>query len=70
MKALELTDYFVYDEANERILCFINGDVIFYGNKEEAEEDCYAHESVVSYNELPPKLKEVIENELKKKNRW
>lgn len=66
MKASELTDYFVYDEANERILCFDNGDVIFYGNKEEAEEDCYANERVVSYNDLPQELKEVIENELKK----
>lgn len=62
-----MKDYFVYDEANERILCFDNGDIIFFGSREEAEDDCYANEIVVSYDELPQELKKIIDNELAKK---
>jgi len=50
---LKDTDYVLYDKANDSIVCFDDGEPIIYGIKEEAIEDCYGNEYVVSCTDLP-----------------
>lgn len=47
------TDYYLYDKANDSLVKFSNGDIIFYGDKDEAENDCFGNEYIVQYNDLP-----------------
>ena len=46
------TDYYLYDQANDTLVRFDNGDIIFYGDKDEAEKDCYGNECIVQYKDL------------------
>ena len=46
------TDYYLYDKANDTLVRFDNGDIIFYGDKDEAEKDCYGNECIVQYKDL------------------
>jgi len=49
----DCTDYYLYDKANDSLVKFDNGDIVFYAVKSEAEEDCRKNEYVVQYNDLP-----------------
>ena len=51
------TDYYLYDKANDALVRFDNGDIIFYGDKDEAEKDCYGNEYIVQYKDLNKKHK-------------
>lgn len=53
MKKLFETDYVVYDKLEDEILLLKNGDIAIYGNKEEAELDCYGNEEAVKCTDLP-----------------
>ena len=62
---MKIKDYVVYDRANNSLVKFNNGDIVFYGNKNEAIEDCYGNEEVIQFENLPnDKQKEII-NQLK-----
>lgn len=60
MKQLFPSDYVLYDRANDHVLQFSNGDIIIFGNKDEAEEDCRGNEEVISCDDLPVHWKEVL----------
>ena len=67
MIKLSNTDYVLWDKANDHLLRFENSDdIIIYGNKEEAEEDCYGNEYVTKLTDLPKHHQEEIINQLKK----
>lgn len=67
MKDIKLytTDFVLYDKANDSVVCFSDGYPIIYGIKEEAIEDCYGNESVVSCTDLPKHQQEFIINKIK-----
>tara|TARA_B100001113_G_scaffold265939_1_gene220810 strand:- start:11233 stop:11460 length:228 start_codon:yes stop_codon:yes gene_type:complete len=67
MKDIKLykTDFVLYDNANDSVVCFSDGYPIIYGIKEEAIEDCYGNESVVSCTDLPKHQQEFIINKIK-----
>ena len=50
---LKDTEYVLYDKANDSIVCFDDGKPMIYGTKQEAIEDCYGNEYVVSCTDLP-----------------
>lgn len=54
------TDYVLYDKANDHIVCYSSGDPIIYGNKEEAMDDCYGNETVISCTDLPKHQQEYL----------
>tara|TARA_R100000234_G_C4959099_1_gene160958 strand:+ start:402 stop:602 length:201 start_codon:yes stop_codon:yes gene_type:complete len=62
-----IKDYVLYDKANNSLVKFVNsGDIVLYGNKDEAIEDCYSNEEVIQFENLPiDKQKEII-NQLNK----
>ena len=62
--ALYETDYVLYDIANDHVVQHSNGKVVIYGNKEEAMNDCYGNEAVVSCLELPLHWQRVILNQI------
>ena len=64
MKKLFETDYVIYDKANDHVICFGNGDIVIFGNKEEAEEDCRGNECVVRCTDLPEYWKQKIINQI------
>ena len=53
MNKLFDTDYVLFDKANDTLVRFTNGEVIIYGNREEAEIDCYGNEYVTRCTDLP-----------------
>jgi hypothetical protein len=54
MKTLHSTDYVIYDRANDRVLQWeSNGDMVIFGDKAEADEDCRGNEEVIPCTELP-----------------
>ena len=62
-KIIECKDYVLYDKANNRLVKFEkSGDIVLYGIKEEAQDDCYGNEEVIQFEKLPKdKQKEVLE---------
>lgn len=63
MKELFETDYVIYDEANDHVIQFSNGDIVIFGEKSEAEKDCRGIESgnrVVKCTDLPEHWKQII----------
>ena len=65
IEQMEIKDYVLYDRANNSLVKFNSGDIVFYGNKNEAIEDCYGNEEVIQFENLPnDKQKEII-NQLK-----
>jgi len=43
-----ITDYVIYDRANNSLVRFNeSGEIILYGDKEEAVENCYGDEEVI-----------------------
>jgi len=65
-KQLFETDYVLWDKANDRLLSFSNGEVIIYGDREEAEEDCYGNEYVTKCTDLPLHHQEELLNQINK----
>lgn len=65
MSEIKANDFVIYDKANDHVLRFSNGDPIIYGNYDEAFDDCYGNESVVSVNELPQHQQEILVEYLK-----
>ena len=54
MKTLTPTDYVIYDRANDHVIQWeSNGDMVIFGNKAEADEDCRGNEEVIPCTELP-----------------
>lgn len=47
------TDYVLWDKANDTLVSFTDGEVVIYGDKEEAEIDCYGNEYVTRCTDLP-----------------
>lgn len=62
------TDYVVYSPEGEYVLQFGSGDFILYGNKAEAEADCWVttDEIAIPCTELPQLLLELLINQLNK----
>ena len=60
------TDYVIYDKINDHVIQWeSNGNMVIYGDKEEAIEDCKGNEEVISCTELPIHYQERLINELK-----
>jgi hypothetical protein len=59
-------DYFLYDKANDSLYKFSNGDIVFFANKNEANEDCRGNEIVIQYNDLPHHKKLEVNKQLNK----
>jgi hypothetical protein len=56
-----IKDYFLYDRANNSLVKFNTGDIVLYGNKDEAIDDQYGNEEVIQFENLPiNKQKEII----------
>ena len=63
------TDYYLYDKANDSLVKFSDGDIIFYGDKDEAENDCFGNECIVQYEDLNIKHKlKIAEQVIKQLN--
>lgn len=62
------TDYVIYSPEGEYVLQFGSGDFILYGNKAEAEADCWVttDEIAIPCTELPQLLLELLINQLNK----
>lgn len=60
MKQLQPTDFVVWSPNYEYALQFSNGDIILYGDKDEAKADCIADEITIPCTELPPFYQELI----------
>ena len=60
MKKLFETDYVIYDKANDHVIQFGDGDVVIYGDINEAESDRRGNECVVKCTELPQHWQEII----------
>ena len=61
---LSKTDYVIYDKANDQVLLFSDGDIVIFGNKDEADEDCRVHEVVIPCTELPIHWKKILLNQI------
>jgi glutathionyl-hydroquinone reductase len=54
MKTLIETDYVLWDKANDTLVKWSSNDnVVIFGNKFEAEMDCYGNEYVTKCTDLP-----------------
>jgi|TARA_R100000081_G_C4732565_1_gene124203 hypothetical protein len=56
--------YVIYDKANDRMLCFGNGDVILFADHTKAVEDLYGNEVVVQVRDLSQKNQLIILNQI------
>ena len=61
-----IKDYVLYDRANDSLLKFNNGEIVLYGDKNEAMEDCYGNEEVIQFENLPKDKQKEIINQLNK----
>lgn len=56
-----IKDYLLYDRANNSLVKFDSGDIVLYGDKDEAINDKYGNEEVIQFENLPiDKQKEII----------
>jgi hypothetical protein len=60
------TDYVLWDKANDRLVSFTDGEVVIYGDKEEAEIDCYGNEYVTRCTDLPEHHQEALKKQIEK----
>ncbi len=60
MKKLISTDYVIYDKDNDHLIQFSGGQIVIFGIKEEAEEDCRGNECVIPCTELPKHWQEKL----------
>lgn len=67
MKEIKLhsTDYVLWDKANDNLVKDSKGDIVIFGDKEDAENDCYGNEYVVSCTDLPKYHQNTIIKQLK-----
>ncbi len=62
-----IKDYVIYDRANNSLVRFNeSGEIILYGDKEEAVENCYGNEKVFQFDKLPKDKQKEIINQLNK----
>lgn len=68
MKKLNPNDYVIFDRKNNELLCFSGGSdkVIIYNSKEQAEEDLYDEEEVISCTELPMEWQDILSIQINK----
>jgi|MDTC01.3.fsa_nt_gb hypothetical protein len=59
------TDYYLYDKANDSLYTFNNGDIVFFADKNEAQEDCRGNEIVVQFKDLPDHKKLEVNKQTK-----
>lgn len=59
------TDYVIWNKANDNLVCFADGQVVIFGDKEEAKNNCYGNEYVVSCTDLPKYHQDTIIKQLK-----
>lgn len=64
MKKLFESDFVIYDKVNDHVLQDSMGDIILFGNKDEAIADCYANEIVIPCTELPSHWTERLYNQI------
>ena len=65
MKNLFNTDYVVYDKGNDHILRWeTSGDMIVFGDKEEAVENCYRNEEAIRCTDLSAHHKKELINQI------
>jgi hypothetical protein len=61
------TDYVIYDRFNDQVIQWeSNGDMIIFGDKEEALKDCRGNEEVIRCTELPIHHQEKLKQQLNK----
>ena len=58
------TDYVIYDKANDQVLLFFDGDIVIFGNKDEADANCRGNEVVIPCTELPIHWKKILLNQI------
>ncbi len=63
---LHESDLVVFNPDTNELLRFSNGDVLIYGDRDEAEEDALISEIVIRAIDLPIELQNEIINQLKK----
>lgn len=68
MKKLFEKSYVIYDKANDHVIQFSDGKFMLFGNKEEADANCYGNEVVIPHNKLPEHWKEVILKQINEVN--
>ena len=62
-----IRDYVIYDRANNSLARFHeSGEIILYGDKEEAEEEREGGEEVIQFDKLPKDKQKEIINQLNK----
>ena len=58
-------DWFLFDEGNQQVVRHSNGQIIAYGNFDEAFNDKHGNEKLVQWHELPQELRmEYIKQEI------
>jgi hypothetical protein len=61
------TDYVLWDKANDRLVRWdSDDDIVIYGDREEAEIDCYGNEYITRCTDLPEHHQEELLNQIKK----
>lgn len=60
------TDYVLWDKANDKLVSFTDGEVVIYGDREEAEIDCYGNECVTRCTDLPEHHQEALKKQIEK----
>jgi hypothetical protein len=63
---LHPTDYVVYSAECNYALQFGSGDIILYGDKVEAEAECWMDEVAIPCTELPQPLLELLIHQINK----
>jgi hypothetical protein len=58
------TDYVIYDKANDHVIQFGDGNVVIFGNYDEAIQDCRGNEQVIKCTDLPVHWQETILKQL------
>ena len=53
-------------DAETPLVSFSHGEVVIYGDKEEAELDCYGNESVTKCIDLPEHHQEALKKQIEK----
>ena len=54
MKELFSTDYVIYNKESDKPIFFTNvNEIVIYGNKLEADEDCIVNKVAIPCTELP-----------------
>lgn len=57
IKLLKPTDYVIQNKINNNVTRFKkSGEIVIYGNKEDAEKDCMINDSIISCTELSKEL--------------